>query len=326
MMKTQRCRIGKRLTAGLLTVALAVGMFALGAAAARNDREYFYNDLTAVWEKSWDEQLDAYRALSQKYSERADAHYALAQKLDNYSNLKEEEMAELDKALELAEKYPKEDWFVIVNASQGDLMEEVCRLKAELYLKRYDDQEEYIAWMRKSLDAKESDARTWLDGGINWSAAVQKLQLVEVQRTQLDEIERWYQEGAASFQAWQGGIQGTVGADQKSVTVTMTGQKSGSECTITTEAVFEQPILGLLRGVEQMRILRARDNKETVRTTYRYADGRVEEETAESVYQSIRMDITDICQQQAVSFSLTLKQYLQEKPSLEQVTVSYLVS
>lgn len=326
------------MTALLLTVVLLAGVFTLGAFASSNEDSAVWNTIVDYYWKSNAEKKQAYQELCERYPDRADVHYALSTCLSG-----EEEVQELDKALELAEKNPEKEWPIYSGVTVGDLMEKACSRKAELCLSRYRDQEGYLVWKRKELDDREKQARRTIDSGVDWRGATGDLQEIEAERAQLKEIERWYQAGGTgSYQGWGDRVQLNVSADKKNIRFTMADEESTE-----LEATFEKPLEAVLVGLDRIYLVTPKENSLDAKVIYHNEDGSVEEKTdfnvryyvqhkdgtlEEEVSQDFSLseggdiDVTEFNREQNIEIPSKVRDFMQKNPSDETFRVWYWIS
>ena len=228
-------------------------------------------ELDNIWSLSYDEQPAAYAALGQKYPKRPDVAYEVVSRA--HYDSPNDALAAYDQVIKLAQNYSGS---YLCNAdSEWEIIQNCYKNKASIYLTKLYQQENYISSMRSALDAEEQANRMWFGAGINATSAVEGLQNVQAKRAELDEIERWYKSGSpANFTAWNGRVQVTVDAGNRTAHVQMqtpNGERtlwkdlpSGESVeagTITYSSVsqdiscgetYAQPISKVLRAIENV--------------------------------------------------------------------------
>lgn len=221
-MKSFRSTPVKRLAAMLLAFVMlaSVCSFPVFADYESDYAEYeqIYQEVSSIWSLSYDEQPAAYAALRQKYPKRPDVAYEAVSRA-HYDN-PNDELAAYDQVIQLAKRFSS--GYLYSYQSSDEIVQACYEDKADIYLKKLYQQDNYIATMRSALDVEEKAARQWFDAGINWASAVEGLQNVQAKRAELDEIERWYKSGSpANFTAWNSRVQVTVDAGNRTAHVQM---------------------------------------------------------------------------------------------------------
>lgn len=212
----------KHLAAMLLAFVMlaSVCSFPVFADSESDYAEYqqIYQEVSNIWSLSYDEQPAAYAALSQKYPNRPDIAYDAVSRA--HYDSPNDELAAYDQVIQLAKRFSS--GYLYSYQSSDEIIQACYEDKADIYLKKLYQQDNYIAAMRSMLDVKEKAARQWFDAGINAAGAVEDLQEVQAKRAELDEIERWYKSGSpANFTAWNGRVQVTVDAGNRTAHVQM---------------------------------------------------------------------------------------------------------
>lgn len=282
--KTHTSPRTNRFLAALLAFFMLVSVCSIGAYADADDDAYalmqqIQSDLDAIQDADWDtwEAMDAaYQAFYQKYPDRPDV--ALVYSDATSFDTAEEDLSFLDHVIELAQNYSGPAYFIDNLDSAADIIASAYDDKADIYFRLLHQQDDYISAMRSALDAREQSARQrFADGtGWGWTSAVSDLQYVQANRAELDAIEQWYRAGSPiNFTAWNGRVQVTASADNRSIQVQM--QTPGSEHTeweedeegyyieagttpyssVTEEIVYSaaycSPVSTVLRAVDQVR-------------------------------------------------------------------------
>ena len=171
---------------------------------------FFYND---------EEREAAIAALLQKYPNRPDVAYEAVS--HTYYDDPNEELAAYEQVIQLA-KRSQDTFYTIYKATSANVLLPCYEEIADIYLKELYQQDNYIAAMRSMLDVEEKEARRWFDAGINWASAVEDLPMIQAKRAELDAIERWYKSGSpANFTAWNGQVQVTVDAGNRTAHIQM---------------------------------------------------------------------------------------------------------
>lgn len=233
--------------------------------------QQIYQEVSSIWSLSYDEQPAAYAALSQKYPNRPDVAYDAVSRA--HYDSPNDELAAYDQVIQLAKRFSS--GYLYSYQSSDEIVQACYEDKADIYLKKLYQQDNYIATMRSALDVEEKAARQWFDAGINAAGAVEDLQKVQAKRAELDAIERWYKSGSpASFTAWNGRVQVTVDAGNRAAHVqmqTFNGEDSDSimlfsgesaetsnleyysiSQDISCNAPYAQPISKVLRAIDEV--------------------------------------------------------------------------
>ena len=273
-MKLFRSAPAKHLAAMLLafTMLASVCSFPVFAASEAEDQQVS-EELYAIWSRYNDEEREAaIAALLQKYPNRPDVVYEAVS--NTHYDSPNEKLAAYEQVIQLAER-SQDTFYTLYRAQSMNVLLPCYEKMAEIYLKELYQQDNYIAAMRSALDVEEKEARKWFDTGINWAGAVEDLQTIQAKRAELDAIERWYKSGSpANFTAWNGRVQVTVDAGNRTAHVQMqtpNGERtiwkdlpSGESVeagTITYSSVsqdiscgetYAQPISKVLRAIENV--------------------------------------------------------------------------
>ena len=220
-MKSFRSTPVKRLAAMLLAFVMlaSVCSFPVFAASEAEDQQVS-EELYAIWFfYNGEEREAAIAALLQKYPNRPDVVYEAVS--HTYYDDPNEELAAYEQVIQLA-KRSRDTFYTLYKVSSANVLLPCYEKIAAIYLKELYQQDNYIAAMRSMLDVEEKEARQWFDAGINAASAVEDLQEVQAKRAELDEIERWYKSGSpTSFTAWNGRVQVTVDAGNRTAHVQM---------------------------------------------------------------------------------------------------------
>lgn len=220
-MKSFHSTLVKRLAAMLLAFVMlaSVCSFPVFAASEAEDQQVS-EELYAIWFFYNDEEREAaIAALLQKYPNRPDVVYEAVSRA--HYDSPNDELAAYEQVIQLA-KRSRDTFYTLYKVTSANVLLPCYEKIADIYLKKLYQQDNYIAAMRSMLDVEEKEARQWFDAGINAAGAVEDLQEVQAKRAELDEIERWYKSGSpANFTAWNGRVQVTVDAGNRTAHVQM---------------------------------------------------------------------------------------------------------
>ena len=248
--------------------------------------------------ENYNERYQAYLSLCEQYPDIPVLRLKLADCMRSYEKDKSKVLQELETAIQLAETY--QNWededlvdyldldfsfgvFTTFSEAHSFTKDTFLRaaygMEAGIYLDSLHQQENYIAAMRKSLQAKENSLRESFsddilaqiyrinDGNIElnmganiyeildavsyWPYVTRGLRAIKAKQKELDRIEEWYRSGSpVNFSAWDGRV--TVDYSYRAGCTTVSVQNPTSDyiTSDTYKLTYRSSPAQVLRGLE----------------------------------------------------------------------------
>ena len=249
--------------------------------------------------ENYNERYQAYLSLCEQYPDIPVLRLKLAECMRSYEKDKSKVLQELETAIQLAETYQNwedEDlvdyldldfsFGVFTSFSEADsftkdtFLRAAYGMEAGIYLDSLHQQENYIAAMRRSLQAKENSLRESFsddilaqiyrinDGNIElnmganiyeildavsyWPYVTRELRAIRAKQKELDRIEEWYRSGSpVNFSAWDGRV--TVDYSYWAGYTTVSVQNpTGYITSDTYKLMYRRSPAQVLRGLERV--------------------------------------------------------------------------
>ena len=248
--------------------------------------------------ENYNERYQAYLSLCEQYPDIPVLRLKLADCMRSYEKDKSKVLQELETAIQLAETY--QNWededlvdYLDLDFSFGiftsfseahsftkdTFLRAAYGMEAGIYLDSLHQQENYIAAMRKSLQAEEASLRESFsddilaqiygidDGDIvlnmgadimeimdavsRWPYVTRGLRAIKAKQKELDRIEEWYRSGSpVNFSAWDGRVTVDYSYRAGCTTVSVQNPTGGYITSVTYKLMYRRSPAQVLRGLE----------------------------------------------------------------------------